>query len=57
MGESMLQIHGFWVELFPNFQNNYEFIYVFLDVVSVITMIRIFIELPRNLLNGGRYLW
>lgn len=54
----MLQIHEFWVQMFPIFQNDYEFVYVFFDVVSIISMIKIFFTLPVYLLGSvGRIKW
>ena len=50
----MLNIDSFWRELFPTF-HDYEFIYIFLDVASIIAMIRIFFNLPGVLLlRSGR---
>ncbi len=49
----MLDIDSFWRELFPIFQE-YEFIYIFLDVASIIAMIRIFFNLPGMLLLGSK---
>lgn len=48
----MLKIHEFWVQMFPIFAENYEFIYVFFDVVSVLVMIKIFFKVPYDLLLG-----
>lgn len=45
----MLEIHDFWVRLFPMFQN-YEFIYVFLDIETILVLISIFFELPSLIL-------
>ena len=50
---SLLDIHSFWVELFPIFQNGYEFVYIFFDVVSILAFIEAFIVLPGRLLFGG----
>ncbi len=52
----MLDIDSFWRELFPIFQQ-YEFIYIFLDVASILAMIRIFFNLPGMLLLGSKKIW
>lgn len=52
----MLKIHEFWVNMFPVFKDNYEFIYVFFDVVSIIAMTRIFFTLPGYLLNTRKHI-
>lgn len=49
----MLDIDGFWRELFPVF-HDYEFIYIFLDLASILAMIRIFFNLPGTLLLGSK---
>jgi len=38
----MLAIHEFWVELFPIFQQSYEFVYVFFDIATIIFVIDLF---------------
>lgn len=48
----MLKIHEFWIELFPIFQQNCEFIYYFLDVLTIISLIRAFLEIPTIILTG-----
>ena len=54
----MLDIHNFWVNLLPTFQTDYEFVYLFFDIVSVIAMVRIFFALPSFCLGfGGRQKW
>lgn len=55
----MLQIHEFWVELFPMF-TDYQFIYVFLDISTVLTLITIFFEVPTRIMigkKGGFFKW
>lgn len=55
----MLEIHQFWVEMFPMF-TDYQFIYVFLDLATVITLITIMFEVPTRLLlgkKGGFFKW
>lgn len=52
----MIKIHEFWVEMFPMFQNNYEFMYLFFDVVSILAMIRVFFSLPGYLLNTRKHI-
>ena len=50
----MLQIHSFWTELFPVFQNSYEFVYVFFDIATIIFFIDMILTLPKLLLIGGK---
>lgn len=50
----MLEIHNFWVQLFPIFNESYQFIYVFFDIVSIIFIIDMFITIPKLLLLGGK---
>lgn len=50
----MLEIHEFWVELFPVFQNGYEFIYIYFDVATIFTLLIIFFEVPTYLLLGKK---
>ena len=45
----MLDIDTFWRELFPIFEQ-YEFIYMFLDVASILAFIRIVFNLPGMIL-------
>ena len=52
----MLDIHNFWVTLFPMFQTDYEFMYLFFDVVSILAMIRVFFTLPGYLLNTRKHI-
>lgn len=49
----MLAIHEFWTELFPIFQQDYEFVYIFFDIATILTLIKMFLELPRYILTGG----
>lgn len=54
----MLQIHDFWVNMFPIFAESYEFIYYIFDVFSILVMLRVFFELPAWLLGRfGRVKW
>lgn len=46
----MLEIHKFWVELFPIFQESYEFVYVFFDIATIIFLIDLFLSVPKMLL-------
>lgn len=46
----MLEIDNFWRELFPNFAQYGEFLYVFLDIATIIAFIRIFLNIPSALL-------
>lgn len=48
-----MPIHEFWVELLPQFQEGYTFIYYFLDVVTILFMFRIFTD-TVSLIMGGR---
>ena len=50
----MLEIHQFWVDLFPIFQNSYEFVYVFFDIATIIFFFDIILYLPKMLLLGSR---
>lgn len=52
----MLDIHNFWVQMFPMFQGDYQFMYLFFDVVSIIAMIRIFFTLPGYLMNTRKHI-
>lgn len=50
----MLQIHDFWVTLFPVFKNSYEFVYVFFDIATIIFLIDLFLTVPKILLFNGK---
>ncbi len=53
-------IRDFWIEMFPHFQNGYEFIYVFLEIASISVMFTIMFEVPTKLLlgkKGGFFKW
>lgn len=53
MAESLgLLIHNFWIDLFPMFQNGYNFLYYFLDILTIIALIRGFLVLPEFILTG-----
>lgn len=45
-------IHEFWVDLFPMF-SEYEFIYVFLDLLTIYVILYAVIVLPGRLIFGG----
>ena len=50
-------IHDFWVQMFPMFIN-YGFVYLFLDLVSLLVLICAVVILPgRILLGGSKKLW
>ena len=50
----MLQIHEFWIELLPIFQGDYEFVYLWFDILTVIALLRaMFIYIPSAF--GWRY--
>lgn len=54
MESGYLKIHEFWETLFPQFQNNAEFLYYFLDIVFVMVFIKIILSLPKLLLNDSK---
>lgn len=37
-----MPIHEFWIEICPQFQNGYEFVYYFLDVITILFILRTF---------------
>lgn len=45
-------IHEFWTEMFPMFVE-YEFIYVFFDVCTVLTLLTLLFEVPSLILFGN----
>ena len=50
----MLQIHEFWVELFPIFKDSYDFVYVFFDIGDVISIILgIVVAIPALIFSIG----
>lgn len=49
-----MPIHEFWTSLLPQFQENAEFIYYFLDVVTAMVIIKLLLSLPKWLLFGTR---
>lgn len=51
---NVLKIDEFWREVFPMFQQSYEFIYAFLDITTIICLIRVTLKLPGALLFGSR---
>ena len=55
----MLQIHEFWVELFPIFQNGYEFLYIYLDFATILIFIKLILTIPSMLLfrSRGDFKW
>ena len=50
----MLEIHEFWQTLFPIFQENYEFIYVFFDIATIIFLIDLILTIPKILVLGRK---
>lgn len=48
----MIKIHEFWVEMFPMFVGQAEFVYLFLDAVTVVSFFRIVTMIPQLLLTG-----
>lgn len=55
----MLQIHEFWVNMFPIFSESYEFIYYIFDVFSIVVLLKILFELPAWILGyaGREHKW
>lgn len=49
-----MYIHDFWVELFPMFSEN-PFIYYFLDIVTILCMLKFFLSFFGAMLNGRKY--
>lgn len=45
-----MPIHSFWVQQLPQFMDQ-QFIYYFLDVITVLTILRALLEFPRMLVN------
>lgn len=45
-------IHNFWVQVFPMF-SEYEFIYVFLDFLTIYVLLYAVIVIPGRLMSGG----
>lgn len=54
MSNNFLKIHEFWETLFPQFKDNYEFIYIYLDVAFVLVFIKLIISIPRDMLNRSK---
>lgn len=53
-------VRNFWIEMFPNFQNGYEFVYVFLDFATLSVIFTIMFEVPSKMLfgkKGGFFKW
>lgn len=53
-------IRTFWVDMFPQFQYGYEFVYVFLEVATIGVMFTIMFEVPSKILlgkKGGFFKW
>lgn len=48
-----MPIHSFWVEQLPQFADQ-QFIYYFLDIITILTILRFMFEFPRLLLNRKR---
>lgn len=49
-------LRDFWVEWLPQFQDNQIF-YVFLELLTIMILLKAIIEIPRLLLLGGRKIW
>ena len=47
-------IHQFWVETFPFFENDAFFIYYILDLVSIISFLKIIFAFPGYLLGFSK---
>lgn len=52
----MLEIHQFWVQLLPIFNESYQFVYIFFDISSVIFIIDMLITIPKLLFLKGKEL-
>ena len=50
----MIDIHNFWVTLFPIFKESYEFVYVFFDIATIIFLIDLILNVPKFLLLRGK---
>lgn len=53
-------IRDFWIEMFPQFQYGFEFVYVFLDLATIGVMFTIMFEVPAKMLfgkKGGFFKW
>lgn len=50
----MLKIHEFWVELFPIFKDSYEFIYIYLDISTILILIKLFISVPSMIIDRSK---
>lgn len=53
-------VRDFWVEMFPQFQFGYEFVYVFLDLATIGVMFTIMFEVPAKIFfgkKGGFFKW
>lgn len=54
----MLDMHEFWITMFPVFKESYEFVYYILDLFSILALLRIFFELPTFCLGfTGKMKW
>lgn len=52
----MLEIDQFWRQLLPSLAN-YEFLYIYLDIATIISFIRIVLYLPARMLDRSSHLW
>lgn len=52
----MLEIDQFWRQLLPGLVN-YEFLYIYLDIATIISFIRIVLYLPARMLDRSSHLW
>lgn len=48
-----MPIHSFWVAQLPQFYDQ-QFIYYFLDLITILTILRFMLEFPRMILNHKR---
>lgn len=51
----MLDIDAFWRQLLPNL-TSYEFLYIYLDIATIISFIRIMLYLPARILDRSSHL-
>ena len=51
----MLEIDQFWRQLLPGLVN-YEFLYIYLDIATIISFIRIVLYLPARMLDRSSHL-
>lgn len=53
-------VRDFWVDMFPLFQNGYEFVYIFLELATIGVLFTIMFEVPAKIFfgkKGGFFKW